>query len=192
LGFAGLQASKVPGAEVARAAFGPFGEKLIGMIAALAAATTVNATLIVGARTNYALGRDWPIVSFMSHWDGRRDVPVRALLVQGGIALVLIALAAFEKSGIEAMINFTAPVFWFFFLLVGIGLFVLRLRRPAAPRPFRVPFYPVVPMLFCIACAFLFYNSVTYTLSQHAIQWAIAIMAAGFVAWLLARTRPAR
>ena len=44
--------------------------------------------------------------------------------------------------------EYTAPVFWLFFLLVGVSLFVLRRRDPDLPRPFRVPLYPVLPLLF--------------------------------------------
>ncbi len=191
LGFEALKASKVPGAEVMRAAFGPAGEKFLGGIAALAALTTINATMIVGARTNYALGRDWPIVAFMSAWDGGRNAPVKAYLVQGAIALALVVLAAFEKSGVAAMVEFTAPVFWFFFMLTGVALIVLRFRRPNAARPFLVPMYPIVPIAFIATCAWLFYSSVTYAQSQKAVSVAFYVMGAGLVAWLIARQKKA-
>ena len=71
-----------------------------------------------------------------------------ALLVQGAIALALVGFGALQQDGFEAMVEFTAPVFWFFFLLAGIALFVLRRRAPDAPRPFRVPLYPVMPAIF--------------------------------------------
>jgi hypothetical protein len=61
LGFDGLKASKAVAADVAGRAFGPLGERMIGAIAALAALTSINATMIVSARTNYSLGADWPL-----------------------------------------------------------------------------------------------------------------------------------
>lgn len=191
LGFDALKASKVPGADVMRAAFGPLGEKFLGGVAALAALTTINATMIVGARTNYALGRDWPIVAFMSAWDGGRDAPVKAYLVQAAIALALVMLAAFEKSGVATMVEFTAPVFWFFFMLTGIALIVLRFRRPNAARPFLVPGYPILPIVFIGTCGWLFYSSVTYAQSQKAVSVALYVMGAGLVAWLIARQKKA-
>jgi amino acid transporter len=61
------------------------------------------------------------------------------------------------------MVEYTAPVFWFFILLVGLSLFVLRVKDPARERPFRVPLYPVTPILFCLICAYLLYSSLVYT-----------------------------
>jgi amino acid transporter len=73
--------------------------------------------------------------------------------VQAGIALALIVFGALAKDGFTAMVEFTAPVFWLFFMLSGVALFILRRRDPAAPRPFRVPLYPVLPIGFVVGCA---------------------------------------
>ena len=187
LGFERLSKSQAVGADVMAAGFGAGGSVLIGIIVALTTLTSINATMLVGARTNYSLGRDWPIVGFMSRWDGRRDAPVRAFLVQAAIALALIALGTWEKAGVQTMVEFTAPVFWFFFLLTGIALFVLRFREPQRQRPFRVPGYPIVPLLFVATCGYLLYSSVTYAQSKNALHWGAYLMAAGLVAWLVAR-----
>jgi amino acid transporter len=187
LGFDGLAKSKAVGADVMSAGFGPAGGVLIGVVVALTTLTSINATMLVGARTNYSLGRDWPIVSFMSRWDGRRDAPVRAFLVQAAIALALIGLGTIEKAGVQTMVEFTAPVFWFFFLLTGIALFVLRFRDPHRARPFKVPGYPILPLVFVGTCGYLLYSSLTYAHSRDALHWGAYLMAAGLVAWLAAR-----
>jgi basic amino acid/polyamine antiporter, APA family len=189
LGFDGLKASQAVGADIMRAAFGPTGEKLIGAMVAIAALTSINATMIVGARNNFALGQDWPILSFMSRWHGQRNAPVVALLVQGAIALLLVAVAAVEKGGVKTMVEFTAPVFWGFLVLVGIGFFVLRLRYAHVPRPFKVPLYPILPIAFVCTCAYLFYSSVTYAQSQNAVQISFYVMGVGLVAWVIARLK---
>jgi APA family basic amino acid/polyamine antiporter len=189
LGFDGLKASKAVAADVVQKAFGVFGEKAIGAIVALAALTSINATMIVAARTNYSLGRDWPAFGFMSRWNGQRDAPVAAYVATGAISLLLVLLAALNKSGVKFMVDFTAPVFWFFFLLTGVALFVLRLRRPLVPRPFKVPLYPILPIVFVATCAFLLYRSLQYTLENQAVQAALTVMAAGFVVWIVARLR---
>jgi basic amino acid/polyamine antiporter, APA family len=187
LGFEGLKASQAVGADVMRAAFGPLGEKLIGTMVAVAALTSINATMIVGARNNFALGQDWPLLSFMSKWHGVRNVPVIALLVQSGIALLLVAVAAVEKGGVATMVEFTAPVFWGFLVLVGIGFFVLRFRYAQVARPFKVPGYPILPIAFIATCGYLFYSSLAYAQSRNALHWAAYLMIAGLIAWLFAR-----
>ena len=189
LGFDGLKSSKAVGADVMKAAFGPAGEKVIGAMVAVAALTSINATMLVGARNNYALGREWPLLAFMSRWQGERNVPVMALLVQATIALALVLIAAFEQGGVRTLVEFTAPVFWFFLTLVGIGFFVLRQRFPQAPRPFKVPLYPLLPLAFVVTCGYLFYSSVTYAQSKNAIQVSFWVMGVGVIAWIAARLK---
>lgn len=189
LGFDGLKASKQVAADVAVKAFGPAGEKVIGAIVALAALTSINATMLVAARTNYSLGNDWPLFGFMSRWNSDRDVPTIGLIVTGALSLALVLIAAVNKSGIKFMVDFTAPVFWFFFLLTGIALFVLRLRYAHLPRPFKVPLYPILPLAFICTCGFLLYKSLEFTLQNKAIQIALYVMAAGVVVWIAARLR---
>ena len=134
LGLRGLADSKAAGADVMARAFGETGAKALSLFVAVAALTSINATMIVGARTNYALGRDWPALRFMGGWHATRGTPVAALLVQGAIALALVAFGALQQDGFEAMVEFTAPVFWTFLLLVGLALFRLRATDRAAAK----------------------------------------------------------
>ncbi|HEX5640275.1 MAG TPA: amino acid permease [Burkholderiaceae bacterium] len=187
LGMDGLKGSKAVGADVMQAAFGPAGAQLIGIIVGIATLTSINATMIVGARTNYALGRDWPVLAFIGQWHGTRHVPVVAFVVQAVIALALIAFGALQKDGFSAMVEFTAPVFWLFFLLTGVGLFVLRFREPHVARPFKVPLYPILPIVFVVTCGYLFYSSVTYAQSQQAVHITYWVMGLGVAAWALMR-----
>jgi basic amino acid/polyamine antiporter, APA family len=187
LGFEGLAASKAVAADVAARAFGATGEKIVAAVVAISALTSINASMIVGARTNYSIANDWPIVRFMSRWDGIRHAPVAAFVVQGTIALLLVIFAAFEQDGVRTMVEFTAPVFWFFFMLSGIAVMVLRFRYPHTPRPFKVPLYPVLPLIFVCTSAYLFYRGVTHAQSQNAVHIALYVMAAGLAAWAIAR-----
>jgi amino acid transporter len=187
LGFEGLKASKAVGVDVMEGAFGTLGGQLIGTIVAISALTSMNSTMIVGARTNYSVARDWPVFAFMADWRGERNLPIVGFLVQALISLALIAFGAVEKDGFTTMVNFTAPVFWFFFMLSGISLFILRRRNPTLPRPFDVPLYPVLPALFVCTCAYLLYSSITYAQSQHAGYVAIAVVAVGAVVLAILR-----
>jgi len=85
------------------------------------------------------------------------------MLAQGLIALVLVAAGAFARDGFQLAVEYTAPVFWLFFLLVGVALFVLRRRAPDVAHGFRVPAYPLLPLIFCAANAYLLWSSLAYT-----------------------------
>jgi amino acid transporter len=189
LGVATLAQSKAPPADLLARAFGPWAAQALSVVVAVAVLTSINATMLVGARTNFALGRDWPALRFLGGWNSARGVPTAAFVAQAAITLALIAFGAFQKDGFEAMVEFTAPVFWGFLMLVGVALVVLRWRDPAAPRPFRVPMYPLTPAVFVAVCAFLLYSSVGYATSRSAIHVSLLVMAAGAVAWLATRVR---
>ncbi len=163
LGLEGIAESSAVAGDLMDVAFGATGVTLISLLVAVAAMTSANATIFTGARSNYALGRDFSAFSFLGKWKSRVEGPVNAFLVQGGIALVLVSFGLFSRSGFETMIDYTAPVFWFFLLLIGISLFVLRKKEPHVKRPFKVPLYPVLPVLFCITSTYLLYSSIVYT-----------------------------
>src|SRR5690606_25221215 len=184
LGVEGMAKSEAIAADLLQRAFGPLGSQLISVMVAIAALTSINATMIVGARTNYAVGRDWPVLSWLARWDDKRDTPTTALLLQSGLAIVLVLIGAAGGSGFKAMVEFTAPVFWLFFLLSGISLFVLRRREPDVPRPFRVPLYPVLPLVFCAVCAYMLWASLSYVYGQelgglNAAWIGVAVLATG-------------
>jgi amino acid transporter len=62
----------------------------------------------------------------------------------------------------NALVTYTAPVFWIFFVSTGFALFALRTHEPDRPRPFPVPLYPVLPFIFCDMCLYMLYQSVKY------------------------------
>ena len=162
LGLAGMAGSQAVGADVMRAAFGAPGATLIAIAVAVAALTSVNATLFTGARSAYALGRDVPALRLLGRWHAPSGTPRAALLVQGAIGAALCVGGAFARDGFQLAVEYTAPVFWFFFLAVGVALFVLRRRGGAQPGAFRVPFYPVTPAVFCAVNAWLLWSSLVY------------------------------
>lgn len=190
LGYDAMARSNAVAADLLKSVWGTAGEKLIACMIAIAALTSVNGSMIVGARSNYALGRDWPMLGFLGRWDEASGSPRTAMLVQGVIALALVGLGAIQNAGFKGLVEYSLPVFWGFFLLVGVALFVLRAREPDAPRPFRVPFYPVVPALFVLMCGYLLYSSLAYH-RTHALV-GLGVLAVGAVIMLFARKGDAR
>jgi APA family basic amino acid/polyamine antiporter len=198
LGLGGMAKSQAVAADLLKIAFGKPGEVAISLMVAIAALTSINATMIVGARSNFAAGRDWEALGKLGVWVDDRGTPVNALLVQGAFALLLMLLGIATGGGFSTMVEYTAPVFWLFFLLAGISLFVLRVREPDTPRPYKVPLYPLLPLVFCAACAYMLQASLGYVggntfLGVNAAWVGVAVLAAGAVLMVaISRGSPAR
>lgn len=163
LGISGMAGSEAVAADLMRRVLGTTGATIISLLIAIAALGSVNATVLTGARTNYALGQDFSRFRFLGQWNDRANTPSQALFVQAAICLGLILLGTWQRKGFATMVDYTAPVFWLFFLLTGVSLFILRSREPGVARPFRVPLYPLTPILFCLSCGYLLYASLAYT-----------------------------
>jgi len=187
LGLSGMAQQEAVAASLMRRAFGEPGAVFISLLVAVATLGGINATIFTGARSNYALGQDFALFSFMGDWRNRSSTPTKAMLVQSGITLFLVLFGTLTRKGFETMVDYTAPVFWFFFLLSGVSLLVLRVREPHVLRPFRVPFYPLTPILFCLISGYLLYSSLAYT-GVGAIA-GVAVVLAGVPLLFLANHR---
>lgn len=167
---------------------GPFGERagtIMSVLVMVSALGAVNGLIFTGARVYATLGNDYPLFGWLGHWRPGRGAPILALLVQALITVaMLLALGTkqghdfinqlLDKVGLESagtwsaanafqtLVDHTAPVFWFFFLMTGLSLFILREKNPTLPRPFSVPFYPILPIIFCNTCVYMLYQSVKY------------------------------
>jgi amino acid transporter len=188
LGLSGLSQSKTAASDLLGFAFGPWAQKALGLFVAIAALTSINATMFVGARTNFAVGSDWKALRKLGQWQLDIGSPKQALLLQALISISLIALGTQEADGFSAMVEFTAPVFWGFLFMVGLALLWLRQSDPNTTRPFKVPLYPVLPLIFCAACAWLTYSSITYAISQKAIHVSMWLIASGVLTSLILRS----
>lgn len=186
MGFEGLKNSNAIAADVMRAAFGPTGATLMALFVCGSAISTLNATIFTGARVYYALGRDLPGLKFFGAWSARGENPAHAFLLQGAIALALVVLGAFSRDGFKAMVEYTSPVFWLFMTLVAVSLFIFRRREPDRILPYRVPLYPVTPIVFIGTCIYMLYSSLTYAGSNAWIG--ACVLLAGTPLLLLGRS----
>jgi amino acid transporter len=157
LGERGLAQSTAPAADLMGRAFGAAGKGLIVLVVGVSAIASINSTLIVGARTTFAAARDAPALRAIGRWDGARGVPARAVLAEGGFAILLVILGGFASSGFNAMVDYMTPVYWVFIALSMGALMILRRRHPDAPRPVRTPLYPLFPLLFLGIAIYMFF-----------------------------------
>ncbi|CAN0177845.1 unnamed protein product [Phaeothamnion confervicola] len=186
LGLAGMKDSKAVAADVMRLIAGEKGALILAVIVCVSAFTTMNAAIFTGARASYAFGRDFALFAGLGRWREAGSTPATALVWQGVVTLLLVLASTFTPDGFSAMVAYTSPVFWTFFLLTGLTLFVFRARETGNALPgFRVPFYPLVPIAFCAMCAYMLYSSIDFIRGPYgpsfgsAVLGGIAIMCAG-------------
>ncbi|HJZ93213.1 MAG TPA: amino acid permease [Gemmataceae bacterium] len=201
LGYWGVCKSEAIAADMFALPFGDFGRKAISALVMLSALGSVHGLLFTGMRLYGTFGRDHRLFACLA---GKEDQPHAkgALFAQAAFSILLIAMVelayhwrqllgeigaylgfqldpAFQQNGdIYKLVACTAPVFWLFFLLTGCSLFVLRWREPRHERPFRVPLYPVLPLVFVLSCAFMLVRSTAYALEQEPAE---ALIVAGLM-----------
>ena len=187
LGFAGVQTSEAVAADLVARRFGTTGALLMSVVVAASALTSANATVLTGARTSYALGQNFAAFKLfrpLGRWNARTSSPISALLVQGAISFALVFAGAWRRKGFEEMLGYTTPVFWFFLMLTGLSLIILRDRDPERERPFRVPFYPATPLIFCVASGYMVWSGANFYGNRALVG--ILVLLAGVPVLLLA------
>lgn len=137
--------------------FGASGGRIMAGLITLGLVSTISAMTWAGPRVAQVMGEDIPLFSMLAA-TRPSGAPVGALLLQLGIVLLLLATSTFES--VLTYLGFTLA------LSAGLtvaGVFVLRLRKPDLPRPYRAWGYPVTPALFLLINGWM----VTYIFLQR-------------------------
>lgn len=179
LGHSGLAGSRAVAAETISTVFPSRAPALVSALICISALGAVNGLIFAGARISYAVGADHPVFRPLGRWHPRTGTPVRALLLQGLMAVALIlSLGSFLNT-----ILYTAAPVYLFYMATSLALIVLRRREPARPRPFRAWGYPLTTAVFSLTCAFLTCSAVAYKPKVAAA--AVVILLAGVPVYLL-------
>jgi len=211
LGFEGVRNSSAVAVDVLAQPLGKWGATAMSLLVMISALGAVNGLIFTGSRLYSAVGTDHSVFAWLGRWHPRLGTPVGALLAQAIIsgAMVIAVGTSFGQSGINALVGkltgetvawegrggfelllrCTAPVFWLFFLLTAISLFVLRVRERNVERPFTVPFYPWVPLLFCLTCGYMLYSAVLYAGMLGLVGGSLLVIGLPFY-WMSRRTVP--
>lgn len=194
LGFQGVRNADALASQVLEIPFGSWGGKAIALLICISCLGSVNGMVLTGSRVYYALGTEHRFYAFLGRWNRRLQSPVRSLLVQGMVTLLLVAFFGMGQRSFERLVVFTSPFFWLFFFFVGAGLFLLRSKDRDVERPFRVPLFPLTPLLFCLSTLFMLYSAVSYAGGQSVgplpwylhfeSLWPVGIMLLGLLASL--------
>jgi len=140
-------------------------------VGALAGLTTVVMVLLLGqVRVLFAMGRDGLLPRALAR-TGEHGTPVRATLIVG--VAVGLGAALFPATALEEMVNIGTL---FAFVLVSIGVVVLRRTRPDLPRGFRTPLVPLVPVLAVLACVWLMLNLSVETWLRFVVWMVVGVV----------------
>lgn len=111
--------------------------------------STLSLTSMVGARVFYSMGRKGELPGAISTLN-RRGSPLIALAVQCAGALLLIRF-----TGLKDLLESVGVILTVISGATVLGVILLRIRRPELPRPFRVPLYPVPPVIYLLLTAWM-------------------------------------
>jgi len=186
LGAPALAATKTPAAALATVVLGARGADLLSVLVIVSTFGFLNLALMTAPRVYYAMAQDGLFFASVSRVSKRTHVPVVAITLQG-----VLAYAFALSNRYDQLLGYAVFADWIFFALAGVALIVFRGTRPDAPRPYRTPLYPLVPLVFIVAGSGIVVN--TFIADTNNALIGSAILAAGvpvFFLWQRAR-RPA-
>jgi APA family basic amino acid/polyamine antiporter len=185
LGPARVAGSTRVAAEAMNAALGPGAGKLVALAILVSIASAANGLMLTSPRVYFAMARDGVFLRRLGEVHPRFRTPAVAVACSAGWAIALAATGTFEQ-----LLTYVVFAGWGFYALGGLAVFHYRLRRPDLPRPFRVPGYPVTPVLFVLAAV----GIVISTFLAHparALLGTLMVFAGAPAFWLWKRLAPA-
>lgn len=126
----------------ARFVLGESGAAIMGIVLALLLVSTVSAMTLAGPRVLQVVGQDFKVFRLLGRTNAN-GVPTIAILFQSALALAFVVTASFESILVFAGFTLGASS-----ALTVAGVFVLRWRESSLERPYRVPLYPIPPLIY--------------------------------------------
>ncbi|MEI4282722.1 amino acid permease [Tetragenococcus halophilus] len=138
--------------EVANQLFGNMGGKIVTIGILISVYGALNGYTMTGIRVPFALSLndEFPFSKYLKKVSKKTKVPFVAALVQLVIACIMMTLGTFDL--LTDMLIF---VMWSFSMLLFLAVFILRKKAPEMPRPYKVPLYPVVPLIAMLGGGFI-------------------------------------
>ncbi len=142
------------------------------LIFLLSTVGSLNGTILTRARVSYAAARDGLFFAPFARLNPHTRVPLTSLVLLSIWGAVLAASGTFDQLTNMAVMSYA--LFW---IPVTLAVIVLRRRRPAAPRPFRVPGYPLVPVIVALIMVWIVVSALLTT-PREAIATIVLILLA--------------
>lgn len=136
--------SETPALDVAKVLFGDTGSYIINVGILISVFGAVNANIMAGIRAPYtlAVNDELPFSNFLKKVNPKTQTPVNA-----GIYIAVAASIFATTGSFDYLTNITVVIMWTFYVLVFLGVMRLRKTAPELNRPYKVPFYPVIPII---------------------------------------------
>lgn len=137
--------------------FGQFGGKLVTVGILISVYGAVNAFMLTGMRTPYILAQDnlLPFSNKIGKANIHTGVPVVGAFIVDAIAIVMILLGNFT-----VLTDMLVFVMWTFNTMLSVAVIILRKREPELKRPFKVPWYPIIPIISVIGGIFIVVSTI--------------------------------
>lgn len=169
--------------QMAELPLGVFGERLISLLVCVSCLGAIAGMIFTGARVPSAVGTEVPWLRWLSRWNEAQGTPWVALVLQGILSVGLVLIFSTNPQGFENLVLFTTPFYWTFLGLVGVALIVLRSVPCRAESPYRVPMYPLVPILFAGSSFLIALSAIQYAIAnfQKESVWGILVLVSGLI-----------
>ena len=187
LGPEAVAGSQRVAADALTATVGPSAARVVSILILISILSSTNASVLSPARIYYAMSRDGVFFARLAEVSPRFGTPAFAILAGSAWAMVMAATGSFDQ-----LLTYVVFAAWIFYGLGALSIFVYRRKQPEAARPFRVPGYPVTPLLFVASAAALVLNTIVSQPTRAAIGIAVVLSGVPAFYWWRRRTRAAR
>jgi len=185
LAAAQVAASDRPASDATSLAIGAMGGLIVSAGMALSMLVGLNGTVMSGGRVPFAVARDGYFFRKLAEVHPRFLTPGNALIVQAVLSCILLLMV----SRFQQLFSIAIFAEWLFYMIAASTIFIFRRRMPDAHRAYRTWGYPVVPLVFILAAAFLLYSTFTENL-ERSLTGSVVILA-GAPVFLFFRRRSA-
>lgn len=165
------------GTKAAITFLGDSGLTILSLAFVFSATGAMNSSILSGARVPYAMARDGLFFKKIGEVNSKSQVPITSILVQAVVAMGLALSGTFDQ-----LTDYVVFASWIFYAMVTGVVFVLRKKRPDAPRAYKTLGYPVLPIIFIVLGVLLLINTV-YTMPKES-SIGLGIILAGIPCFL--------
>lgn len=188
LGFEGVAGSPTLAADAVSAVWPRYGRTVIAAGVAISALGVLNAQLLSGPRLVYRMAADGRFFAAFARVHGSWGTPIAAILLIGGLALVLLFAAG--RDGVDKLLAGVVFIDGVFFALTGLAPLVLRRRPPHAATDFGYG-YPAVPLIFVLGEVGIMFGAYAAPATRQAALIGVCWIVAAAIVFLIGFRRPA-